>query len=163
MRDRCLMLAAGTGHDFQFFPPGLRITAIDLSGLMLAHAAPLARAYPSPLDLVQIDAQALAFGYRRFDTIVSICTFCSVPDPVQGLCELRRVIAAGGWLLAFQHVRSRLGPIAIMQDLLTPFSRRVGPDLNRHTLGDLTRAGFRVLRVQNVYRDVVKAIEATPD
>jgi ubiquinone/menaquinone biosynthesis C-methylase UbiE len=163
MRGRCLMLAAGTGHDFPFFPDGLRITAIDISGGMLARASPLARANAGSLDLVQMDAQALAFADGRFDTVVSVCTFCSVPDPVQGLRELRRVLAPGGRLFAFEHVRSRLGPIAVMQDLLTPFSRRVGPDLNRDTLGNMTRAGFRVLRDQNVYLDVVKAIEAIPD
>lgn len=162
MRGRCLMLAAGTGGDFRFFPPALRITAIDISGGMLMHAAPVARAYPGRLDLVQMDAQALAFADARFDTIVSVCTFCSVPDPVRGLRELRRVLAPAGRLLAFEHVRSRLGPIAVMQDLLTPLSRRVGPDLNRDTLGNLARAGFRVLREENVYLDVVKAIEAVP-
>jgi ubiquinone/menaquinone biosynthesis C-methylase UbiE len=163
MRGRCLMLAAGTGHDFQFFPPDLRITAIDISGGMLAQAKRPARDYAGRLDLAQMDAQSLAFADARFDTIASVCTFCSVPDPVRGLRELRRVLAPGGRLLAFEHVRSRLGPIAVMQDLLTPFSRRVGPDLNRDTLSNLARAGFRVLREENVYLDVVKAIEAIPD
>ena len=163
MRGRCLMLAAGTGHDFQFFPADLRITAIDISGGMLAQARRPACDYAGRLDLAQMDAQSLAFADARFDTIASVCTFCSVPDPVRGLRELRRVLAPGGRLLAFEHVRSRLGPIAVMQDLLTPLSRRVGPDLNRDTLGNLLRAGFRVLREDNVYLDVVKAIEAIPD
>jgi ubiquinone/menaquinone biosynthesis C-methylase UbiE len=163
MRGHCLMLAAGTGHDFRFFPPGLRITAIDISGGMLTRAAPFARAYPGRLDLVQMDAQGLAFPDARFDTIVSVCTFCSVPDPVRGLLELHRVLAPAGRLIAFEHVRSRLGPIAVMQDLLTPLSRRFGPDLNRDTLANLARAGFRILREENVYLDVVKAIEAIPD
>lgn len=163
LRGRCLMLAAGTGGDFGFFPPGQRITAIDISGGMLGRAAPFARAYPGCLDLAQMDAQALAFADARFDTIVSVCTFCSVPDPVRGLRELHRVLAPTGRLLAFEHVRSQLGPIAVTQDLLTPFMRHVGPDLNRDTVGNLARAGFRVLREQNVYLDVVKAIEAIPD
>ena len=163
MRGRCLMLAAGTGHDFQFFSADLRITAIAISGGMLAQARQPACDYPGRLDLAQMDAQSLAFVDARFDTIASVCTFCSVPDPVRGLRELRRVLAPGGRLLAFEHVRSRLGPIAVMQDLMTPLSRRVGPDLNRDTLGNLARAGFRVLREENVYLDVVKAIEAIPD
>ena len=162
MRGRCLMLAAGTGGDFGLFPPGLRITAIDISGRMLGRAAPFARAYAGRLDLAQMDAQGLAFADARFDTIVSVCTFCSVPDPVRGLRELHRVLAPSGRLLAFEHVRSHLGPIAVMQDLLTPLMRRVGPDLNRDTLGNMARAGFRVLREHNVYLDVVKAIEAVP-
>lgn len=162
MRGRCLMLAAGTGRDFRFFPPSLRITAIDISGGMLAQSVRPAGAYAGRLDLAQMDAQSLAFPDARFDTIATVCTFCSVPDPVRGLRELHRVLAPGGRLLAFEHVRSRLGPIAVMQDLMTPLSRRFGPDLNRDTLGNLARAGFRVLREENVYLDVVKAIEAIP-
>lgn len=162
MRGRCLMLAAGTGHDFRFFPSDLRITAIDISGRMLAQATRPACDYAGQLDLAQMDAQSLAFADARFDTIASVCTFCSVPDPVRGLRELRRVLAPGGRLLAFEHVRSRLGPLAMMQDLMTPLTRRVGPDLNRDTLGNLARAGFRILREENVYLDVVKAIEAIP-
>lgn len=34
MTGRCLMVAAGTGNDFRHFPPGLTITAIDVSPAM---------------------------------------------------------------------------------------------------------------------------------
>jgi hypothetical protein len=60
----------------------------------------------------------------------------------------------------FEHVRSRIGPIAILQDLLTPLSRRLGPDMNRDTVGNVVRAGFELCCEENVYLDVVKAIEA---
>jgi SAM-dependent methyltransferase len=109
---------------------------------------------------VRTDARALSFADRSFDTVVTACTFCSVPDPVTGLEELRRVLVPEGRLLLFEHVRSCLAPIAIMQDLMTPLSRRFGPDMNRDTVANVARAGFRVVREENVYLDVVKAVEA---
>lgn len=160
MRGRCLMLAVGTGHDLGHFPPGLTIHALDISRAMLEHARERAADYPGRLTLLQMDAQHLAFRDASFDTIATVCTFCSVPDPVLGLRELHRVLKPDGRLLLFEHVRSRIGPIAIMQDLLTPLSRRLGPDLNRDTFGNLARAGFRVVREENVYLDIVKAGEA---
>lgn len=160
MRGRCLMLATGTGHDFRFLPPGLQLIAVDISRGMLAQARPHAAAYSGRIHLAQMDARSLAFADGAFDTVVTVCTFCSVPDPVIGLRELYRVLEPGGTLLVFEHVRSRLGPLAVMQDILTPITRRIGPDLNRDTFENLARAGFRVVREDNVYLDVVKAAEA---
>jgi len=160
IRGRCLMLAAGTGNDIRLFPAGLRIVALDVSRAMLERARSRAAAYAGRLALLQMDARHLAFHDACFDTIVTVCTFCSVPDPVLGLRELHRVLKPDGRLLVFEHVRSRLGPLAMMQDLLTPLSRRLGPDLNRDTLGNLSRAGFRVVREENVYLDIVKVAEA---
>jgi len=162
MQGRCLMLATGTGNDFRHFPPGLRVTAIDVSPAMLERARERARAYEGRLDLVRTDARKLAFADRSFDTVVTVCTFCSVPDPVRGLCELRRVLKPEGRLLLFEHVRSRLTPLAIMQDLMTPLTRRLGPDMNRDTVANAERAGFRVVREENVYLDLMKAVEAVP-
>lgn len=160
MRGRCLMLATGTGNDFRNFPPGLVVSSIDVSRGMLERAKPRAREYPGVLSLLQMDAHRLGFRDAAFDTIVTVSTFCSVPDPVRGLRELHRVLKRDGRLLVFEHVRSRLGPIAMMQDLLTPISRRFGPDLNRDTMGNLARAGFRLVREENVYLDIVKVAEA---
>jgi len=162
MRGCCLMMAAGTGHDFAHFPPGLRVVAIDISGAMLARARGPARVYPGSLVLVQADAQALPFADGSFDCAVTSCTLCSVPDPVRGLREIRRVLRPEAPLLLFEHVRSRLAPVALTQDLLTPLLRRFGPDMNRDTVGNVQRAGFRVLREANVYLDIVKALEAVP-
>jgi ubiquinone/menaquinone biosynthesis C-methylase UbiE len=160
MRGRCLVLAVGTGHDFRHFPPGLTLHGLDISRAMLERTRGRAAAYPGRWSLLQMDARRLAFRDASFDTIATVCTFCSVPDPVLGLRELHRVLKPDGRLLLFEHVRSRIGPIAIMQDLLTPFCRRLGPDLNRDTFGNLARAGFLVLREENVYLDIVKAGEA---
>lgn len=160
VRGETLMVAAGTGNDFKFFPPGQRIVAIDISPAMLARAAAKARLYRGEIELAQMDVCALPYSDATFDTIVTVCTFCSVPKPIAGLRELRRVLRPGGQLLMFEHVRSRIGPLAILCDLMTPLTRRVGPDLNRDTVRNVERAGFRITREENVYLDIVKVIEA---
>jgi hypothetical protein len=48
-----------------------------------------------------------------------------------------------------------------MLDAMTPLSRRVGPDLNRPTVENVTRAGFELHDVKNYFLDVVKTIYAT--
>jgi ubiquinone/menaquinone biosynthesis C-methylase UbiE len=160
MEGHCLMVAAGTGADFQFFPPGRTITAIDISPGMIERARNRADGYRGSLSLEVMDAQALEFADATFDTVVTSCTFCSVPDPLRGLRELYRCLKPGGQLLMFEHVRSRLGPIAVLQDVMTLITSRIGPDMNRDTVSNVLRAGFEVCREQNVYLDVVKAIAA---
>jgi ubiquinone/menaquinone biosynthesis C-methylase UbiE len=163
IRGETLMLAAGTGNDFRFFPPGRSIVAIDISAMMLERAARKAAGYSGRLELRQMDVCQLQFPNDSFDTIVTAHTFCSVPRPVAGLRELYRVLKPGGQMLMLEHVRSRIGPIGVFLDLMTPLSRLVGPDLNRDTVGNVLKAGFRIRREENIYLDIVKIVEAVKD
>jgi SAM-dependent methyltransferase len=55
MRGETLFAAAGTGNDFQFFPPGQHFVAIDISPKMLERAAKKAAAYPGKIELREMD------------------------------------------------------------------------------------------------------------
>ena len=160
MSGRCLMVAAGTGLDFPLFPPGLSVTAIDISAGMIERARSRAARYQGSLDVGVMDVQALTFDDATFDTVVTSCTFCSVPDPVRGLRELYRCLRPGGQLLMFEHVRSRFGPVAVMQDLMSVLTRRMGPAMNRDTRTNVLLAGFSLEREENVYFDIVKSLRA---
>lgn len=160
MGGEVLFLAVGTGLDIAFFPPGQRITGIDISAEMLKRAAPRAAAYPGEMHLMRQDATALGFPDASFDQVFTSCTFCSVPRPVDGLRELLRVLRPGGELHMFEHTGSRVPVIRQVMDWMTPLSRRFGPEMNRDTPANVRAAGFTVERVRNVYLDVVKIIHA---
>jgi ubiquinone/menaquinone biosynthesis C-methylase UbiE len=161
MRGRVLFLAVGTGLDIQFFPPRQEVVALDISPRMLERSRPRALKYEGKVSLVQADAHALAFPDHSFDQVFTSCTFCSVPDPVRGLRELRRVLKPGGELRMFEHTGSRWFPFSLMLHLMNPVTRRFGPELIRNTPRNVQRAGFRIQQVTNVYLDVVKTIVAT--
>jgi ubiquinone/menaquinone biosynthesis C-methylase UbiE len=160
MQGRCLMVATGTGSDFQYFPPNLAITAIDISPGMLARAQKRAAEHKGQLQVEVADVQELPYENGTFDTVATSCTFCSVPNPLRGLRELHRCLKPGGRLLMFEHVRSRIGPVAILQDFMTVVTGHFGPAMNRDTVGNVLRAGFQLHRDTNVCFDIVKAIEA---
>lgn len=160
MHGATLMVAAGTGNDFKYFRANMHVVAIDISPGMLERAARKVTDYKGSIELREMDVCGLDFADATFDTVATAFTFCSVPRPVVGLRELHRVLKPGGQILMIEHVRSAIGPLGILMDLMTPLFRRVGPELNRDTVGNVQKAGFRLRRVENVYLDVVKIIEA---
>ncbi len=160
MRGRILFLAVGTGLDFEFFPPDQDIVGIDISPKMLERARIKVEGYSGNLELREMDVHDMPFEDASFDQVYTSCTFCSVPDPVAGLEQLRRVLVPGGEIRMFEHTGSRWFPFNLMLHAMTPIASRLGPDLNRTTVRNVERAGFSIIEVRNVYLDVVKTITA---
>lgn len=158
---RILFLAVGTGLDIPFFPARRNIVGIDISDKMIEVARPRLEKYEGDIETHAVDVHDMPFEDGSFDQVFTSCTFCSVPNPVQGLAQLRRVLKPGGDLHMFEHTGSRYYPFKLMMNLMTPLSRRFGPDMNRDTVSNVQAAGFTPVRVEHVYLDVVKTIHAT--
>jgi ubiquinone/menaquinone biosynthesis C-methylase UbiE len=159
-RGKVMLVAAGTGLDFPLFPPDLDMVAIDFSPEMVRRAKLKAVQYPGRLEVVEADVEDLKYPDESFDTVATSCTFCSVPDPVQGLREIHRVLKPDGQMLMFEHVRPGNLLLGAMMDVMTPIVSKAGPELNRPTADNIRRAGFRITREFNVYLDMVKLFEA---
>ena len=91
-RGRTMLVAVGTGNDFKFLPPGLDVVGLDVSPHMIEKARPRAERYEGDVELRVADVQCLDYPTSSFDTVITACTFCSVPDPVRGLRELFRIL-----------------------------------------------------------------------
>jgi ubiquinone/menaquinone biosynthesis C-methylase UbiE len=160
MQGKILFMAVGTGLDIPTFPPGQDVTAIDISPKMLEQAQPRIAAYDGRIHAEVMDVHEMPFAEASFDQIYTSCTFCSVPNPVKGLEALRRVLKPGGQLFMFEHTGSRYLTFKPMMDLMTLFSQRLGPAMNRKTVDNVRKAGFRITEVNNIFLDVVKTIKA---
>lgn len=160
MNGRILFMALGTGLDIEFFPPGHTIEALDISPLMLEQAKPKIAAYDGEIRAQVMDVHELEYDDDSFDQVFTSCTFCSVPNPVDGLKSVRRVLKPGGELKMFEHTGSRYWPFRGMMDVMTLLTRRLGPDMNRPTVANVRAAGFEIQSVNHLFLDVVKTIEA---
>jgi ubiquinone/menaquinone biosynthesis C-methylase UbiE len=160
MDGKILFLALGTGLDIPFFPTGQDITAIDISPKMLEEAKDRVAAYDGNIEASVMDVHEMPFEPESFDQVYTSCTFCSVPNPVEGLKALHRVLKPGGKLFMFEHTGSRIYPFKPMMDLMTQLTKRIGPDMNRTTVANVRAAGFKVTEVNNIFLDVVKTIKA---
>jgi ubiquinone/menaquinone biosynthesis C-methylase UbiE len=155
-----LFLALGTGLDITCFPAGLTITAIDISPKMLQLAEKRVTAYPGNLTARVMDVHDMTFTPESFDQVFTSCTFCSVPQPVDGLRALYRVLKPGGELHMFEHTGSRLFPFSLMMKLMSPLASRFGPELDRDTVANVRSSGFKLTGVNHVFLDTVKTIHA---
>ena len=160
MEGKILFLALGTGLDIPTFPSGRSITAIDISPKMLEVAQPRITAYDGELQAQVMDIHDMSFEDNSFDQVFTSCTFCSVPRPIDGLRQLRRVLKPGGELFMFEHTGSRYYPFKIMMNIMTVITRKFGPDMNRTTVANVEAAGFQLREVNNLFLDVVKIIKA---
>ena len=161
---RVLEVGVGTGKNLTYYPAETEVTAIDFSPKMLERAGrKIEREGLSNVELREMDAQQLDFCDNSFDTIVSTCVFCSVPLPVQGLRELRRVLKPEGCMLMIEHVRSKKLLAGPLMDLINPLPLYLyGANINRHTLENLRTAGFTRIEEENLWGDIVKRIVARP-
>lgn len=155
-----LFMALGTGLDINCFPPHRTITAIDISPEMIKHAQPRIAGYSGTINAEVMDVHNMPFAENHFDQVFTSCTFCSVPDPVEGLKALRKVLKPGGELLMFEHTGSHFFPFSFMLNLMTQLSKNYGPAMNRPTVENVKKAGFDIVEVENIYLDVVKTIRA---
>lgn len=156
---RTLLVAVGTGTDLPYLP-AVEIVAIDHSPAMLARARKRLRDAPARVRLLCADAAVLPFPDLSFETVITSCTMCSLPDVPRALAELRRVLVPAGRLLMFEHVRSRNWSLGIVLDIMSMWTRRSGTDMSRDTIRAVKHAGFAVRRIDSVFLDVILAIEA---
>ena len=100
--ERVLIVGCGTGLDFPFLPPGVHLTAGDLTPAMVRRAQDRADALGlADADVRVLDAHRLDIPDGSFDTVVLHLLLAVVPDPVAAIREARRVLAPGGRVAIF--------------------------------------------------------------
>lgn len=148
-RGETLEVGIGTGRNLPYYPPGVALTGIDVSGRMLERARERALRLGQRVRLQVADIHALPFEDGRFDTVVATCVLCSVADPRRGLAEVARVARPDGIVLLLEHVRPDNPLLGQLADILSPISRRLfGPGMNRLTEATADEPGLESLEVR---------------
>jgi ubiquinone/menaquinone biosynthesis C-methylase UbiE len=140
-----LDVAIGTGLNLPHYPPGVRLTGVDLSPVMLAAAGKRAAALGLTVQLSVAEAEHLPFDDASFDTAVCTLSRCSVADDQAAIGEMHRVLRPGGQLLLLDHVAATRRFLLALQRLWEKVTlRAAGDHQTRHPLPLVERAGLVV-------------------
>ncbi|WP_366923962.1 class I SAM-dependent methyltransferase [Metallumcola ferriviriculae] len=162
-RGKTLEVGVGTGKNIPYYPDNTSVTGIDFSERMLAKAVKRKEKLHHPVELRLMDAQRMDFPDNSFDTVVSTCVFCTVPDPILGLREIKRVCKPAGQVLMLEHVRSCRPLLGPLMDIINPVVRSlIGTNINRDTQNNIRQAGLQIKSVTPLWSDILFLIEALP-
>ena len=153
-RGLVLEIGVGSGPNLPLYNRAVdRVCGIDPSPelLRLAHKRTVDAVVP--VSLIRASAEHLPFAVAVFETIVMTWTLCSIPNPMEALIEMRRVLKPRGRLLFVEHGLSQEGRVARWQHRLTPCWKRIGGGCHLdRKMDDLIRAaGFQINAVETGY------------
>lgn len=156
-----LEVGIGTGRNIPYYAENIRLTGIDFSGKMISSATKK-HGTNKNLRLLEMDAQKMDFPDNSFDTVVATYVFSSIPDPVKGLKEIKRVCKKDGSVLMLEHVRSKRKLAGFLLDVMNPLTLYTyGANLNRDTENNLLKAGFGKdsVSIKNLWMGIWKEIK----
>jgi ubiquinone/menaquinone biosynthesis C-methylase UbiE len=146
---RLLDIGFGTGLSLPHYPPSVSVIGVDASLGMLRFARSKAADLGRAVELIEMDAERLAFPDRSFDSVAFNLCLCTIGDPERAVREAVRVARPGAPMTFLEHVRSHLLPIALLQDALSPVLVALQQDhFNRRTEETVRRAGVEVTSVE---------------
>ena len=145
-RGEVLEIGIGSGRNLEFYTRDVqRVYGVDPS----LELQKIARQRMGSLNVefvMQSAERQLPLEKASIDTAVITWTLCSIPNPVEALWEVRRVLRPDAVLIFIEHGHSPDGRTAAWQERLTPLWKRIGGGchLNRR-IGDLiVQAGFQI-------------------
>lgn len=152
LKGKILEVGIGTGKSIEYFGEGAKVIGIDPSEKMLAKAREkLVKLDKENVILIEGDVENMKFEDNTFDYVVTSCVFCSVPNPVNGLQEIRRVLKPTGKLIMMEHVLSKNPIIALIEHLHNPITKFIfGVNINRNTKQNILSSGMKIIEDKNL-------------
>ena len=143
---RVLEVGMGTGRNLPFYDRQRVSLVVGVDPAMQMHPLAQRRSRQARIavELMGLSAEHLPATDASFDTVVCTYTLCSIPDPLQALHEMRRVLVPGGRLLFCEHGRAPDETVRRWQDRLQPLWGPLagGCHLGRDVPALLEAAGF---------------------
>ena len=149
-----LEIGPGTGVNLRYLlPDRVRWMSVEPNRFMELYLRQEARRVGMPIEIRIGTADALPVADNSVDAAISTLVLCCVPCPQRCLQEVLRVLKPGGRFIFIEHVAAPRGtPLRCIQDLVTPFWKRLGDGChpNRETWVELEGAGFQRVRYDEI-------------
>jgi len=154
-KGRVLEIGIGSGLNLQFYDSSNvdHIWGLDPSALMRKMAAKRALNLQFEVDFISLSGNEIPLEENSVDTVLVTYTMCTIPDLVQALSEMRRVLKPGGELIFCEHGLAPDADIRRWQKQLNPIWKRIGGgcNLNRPIPNLIEQGGFKINNLETMY------------
>ncbi|MHC0038790.1 class I SAM-dependent methyltransferase [Pseudoneobacillus sp. C159] len=159
---KVLEIGSGTGVNFPLYVNAESVVAIEPSLDMIKNSSSKINMVNVPITVINASAEQLPFANNSFDSVVATLVFCTIEDGQKAVNEIKRVGKPNGKILLIEHVKMDHRFLSGLQDLLTPFWKKIcdGCCLNRETLKLLTDNRLKISKVEKYYNGLFIVIEA---
>ena len=153
-----LEIGFGSGLNLGFYDPARvrRVWGLDPSAAMWQMTDTVGM--PFEVEYIQASAESIPLDRASADTILVTYTLCSVPNIIEALKDMRRVLKPGGKLLFCEHGAAPDADVRRWQDRLNPVWSKLtgGCNLNRSIPTLLEQGGFKIQAVDTMFLPVWK-------
>jgi SAM-dependent methyltransferase len=150
---RVVEIGCGDGRAFEHYPPEVEaVLAVEPDPVARALAEQRANEAAVPIEVADGTADRLPAKDGAFDAAVLVCVLCSVPEPVEALREIRRVLVPDGELRFYEHVRSPHKTFLLLQRTVDSlyWTRALGGcRTTRDTEAAIPAEGFSFTRLEH--------------
>jgi ubiquinone/menaquinone biosynthesis C-methylase UbiE len=151
---RVLEVGIGSGLNLPFYGPQVsEVLGIEPSPRLIEMARHVAGSSVAPVSFIEGSAEEIPLDKASVDSVVTTWTLCTIPQAVQALEEMRRVLKSGGQLLFVEHGLAPEEGVRRWQNRLTPLWTRIGGGchLNRPIRSLIETAGFDITSIETEY------------
>ena len=152
-----LEVGVGGGHNARFYNPQLVKQVIGVDPHL--HPAAEDRFIQAGIEFnaQPLSAETLPLADNSVDSVVMTFTLCSIPDPIQALREMKRVLKPNGTLYYAEHgLAPQPNFVKKAQQIITPAWKPLagGCHLDRNIEQLISQAGFVVSGCQGFTQGV---------
>jgi ubiquinone/menaquinone biosynthesis C-methylase UbiE len=152
---RILEVGVGTGVNFIHYDPArvTKVYALEPNPGMVRLAERERRRTELDVEFLGLPGERIPLEDATVDTVVSTFTFCTIPDVMEAIRGIRRVLRPEGKLIFFEHGRSPDSSVRQWQERWEPIFRLVfqGCHLTRDIPVLLTQGGLRIDQIETAY------------
>ena len=151
---RVLEIGIGSGLNLPLYSQQAEeIIGLDPAPRLLARARDASNRLSLPVRFIEGSAEAIPLEDKSMDTVVTTWTLCTIPDVVQALGEVHRVLRPDGQLLFVEHGLAPDANVRKWQAWLTPAWKRIGGGchLNRPIRSLIEQTGFGIIALEVGY------------
>lgn len=144
-------IGAGTGANFDYFAPSVRLIAAEPNAAMRRRLAARIEAEGRSVEVRGSRGEQLDFDDGVADAVVSTLVLCSVDGVADVLAEIARILRPGGRFVFIEHVAAppRTGLRLVQEALHRPHAWVFeGCQTNRDTEAALCDAGFALESIE---------------